>query len=161
MQNVIDEAIRLREEDCFDESIAILQTLISIPGYSGKAYLHIAWSFDAQGKEKEAIPNYKKALIKGQLSSAEKFDCLLGLASSLRCLGQYEEADGYFERTIQDFPEKIEIIPFYAMNLYNLGRSKESVSVLLRLLIQSTGSEDINAYQRAIEMYASDLDKTW
>ena len=160
MESSIEKAINLRNEECFNESIEILKKLVDDLSYSGKANLHIAWNYDAQGNEREAIPYYKKAL-NGKLNQVEKFDCLLGLASSLRCLGEYKEANTYFESTIDEFPEKLEILPFHAMNLYNLGKSKEAVSVLLNLLLKTTRSEDIKAYQQAIEIYLTNLDKTW
>jgi len=47
------------------------------------------------------------------------------------------------------------------MCLYNLGRHKEATSFLLELLVSTTNSEAIKAYQSAISLYAKDLDRTW
>ncbi len=84
----------------------------------------------------------------------------MGLASSLRCLGCYEEADSFFRIAKNEYPDNEELLPFYAMNLYNLGKGSDAVSILLKLLVSSTSSESIKAYKEAIELYASDLEKT-
>ncbi|BDR18831.1 hypothetical protein VspSTUT16_21770 [Vibrio sp. STUT-A16] len=52
-------------------------------------------------------------------------------------------------------------MPFYAMCLYNLGEDKNAVERLLNLLIDTTSSEEILTYKRAIRLYAQDLDRTW
>lgn len=96
------------------------------------------------------------------LSLVERFDALFGLAASTyRSLGMYSEALIYFEQTLNEYPSSIEVQPFYAMCLYNLGRHKEATSLLLKLLVSTTNSDAINEYQRAISLYAQDLDKTW
>ncbi|MGY5611693.1 tetratricopeptide repeat protein [Vibrio brasiliensis] len=78
-----------------------------------------------------------------------------------RSLGQYQQALGYFEQTMDEYPKSLEVQPFYAMCLYNLGRHKEATSLLLKLLVNTTNSEEIKQYQEAISLYAEDLDRTW
>lgn len=73
----------------------------------------------------------------------------------------YSEALSYFEQTISEYPSCIEIQPFYAMCLYNIGRHKEATKLLLELLVSTTNSNAIKEYQRAISLYAQDLDRTW
>ncbi|MBZ6065031.1 tetratricopeptide repeat protein [Aeromonas schubertii] len=160
MTHTIDEAITLRKEGRYEESRALLTPLLDKPELAARAHLHIAWSFDNQGSEQEAVPHYQGALA-GTLAPDERLDALLGLASTLRTLGHYTEALGYFEQTRREFPEAQEIAPFYAMCLYNLGQHKEAVALLLRLLVSTTNDETIRAYRRAIELYADDLDRTW
>ncbi|WP_404936191.1 tetratricopeptide repeat protein [Pseudoalteromonas sp. SR44-5] len=142
------------------ESIALLETLLDNETYSAKAHLQIAWSYDNQGKEKEAVEHYLTSLT-GPLSSIERFDALFGLAINYRSLGMYSEALSYFEQTISEYPSCIEIQPFYAMCLYNIGRHKEATKLLLELLVSTTNSNAIKEYQRAISLYAQDLDRTW
>ena len=57
--------------------------------------------------------------------------------------------------------EEVQVQPFYAMCLYNVGRHKEATSLLLKLLVSTTNSEAIQGYQRAILGYAEDLDRQW
>lgn len=160
MITIIDQAIALRKEAKYQESIALLTTLLNNENYSAKAHLQIAWSYDNEGNEREAIAHYLSSLS-GLLSPTERFDALFGVACTYRSLGMYSEALGYFDQTLNGYPSSIEVQPFYAMCLYNLGRHKEATSLLLELLISTTNSDAIKAYKPAISLYARDLDKTW
>ena len=160
MDTIIKQAIELRKEAKYQESRDLLATLLDNDKYAAKAHLQIAWSYDNQGKEQQAIEHYLLSLL-GELTSTERFDALFGLASTYRSLGLYAEALSYFEQTMSEYPESLEVQPFYAMCLYNLGRHKEATSLLLELLVSTTNSDAIKEYQRAISLYAKDLDKTW
>jgi len=160
MEKIIKQAIDLRKETKYQESRALLETLLNNDNYAAKAHLQIAWSYDNEGKEHEAIGHYLSSLS-GLLSSTERFDALFGLASTYRSLGMYSEALSYFEQTLNEYPSSIEVQPFYAMCLYNLGRHKEATSLLLELLVSTTNSDAIIEYKRAISLYAKDLDRTW
>ncbi|ELE7134302.1 tetratricopeptide repeat protein [Vibrio harveyi] len=160
METIIKQAIELRKEAKYQASRALLTTLLDDERFAAKAHLQIAWSYDNEGKEREAIGHYLSALS-GTLSSVERFDALFGLASTYRSLGEYSEALSYFEQTLDEYPNAIEVQPFYAMCLYNVGRHKEATSLLLELLVSTTNSDAIKEYQRAISLYARDLDKTW
>ncbi|GAB2647968.1 tetratricopeptide repeat protein [Vibrio panuliri] len=160
METIIKQAIALRKEAKYQESRALLTALLDNESYYAKAHLQIAWSYDNEGKEQEAVNHYLSSLS-GLLSLAERFDALFGLASTYRSLGMYSEALGYFEQTLNEYPNCIEVQPFYAMCLYNLGRHKEATSLLLELLVSTTNSSAIKEYQRAISLYAQDLDKTF
>ncbi|CAH6865729.1 TPR_REGION domain-containing protein [Vibrio chagasii] len=160
MDTIIKQAIELRKDAKYQESRDLLATLLTDENYVAKAHLQIAWSYDNQGQEQHAIEHYVLSL-QGRLSSVERFDALFGLASTYRSLGQYTEALSYFEQAMSEYPDSLEVQPFYAMCLYNLGRHKEATSLLLELLVSTTNSEAIKEYQRAISLYAQDLDKTW
>lgn len=101
----------------------------------------------------QAVHHYQA----GELEATERFDALFGLASSL---GQYQEAAVWFEKTLALFPDCRGVLPFYAMCLYNLGQLKQAIEILLNLLVETTNDEDIPTYQRAIKLYAQDLDRT-
>ncbi|MFA0551483.1 tetratricopeptide repeat protein [Vibrio lentus] len=160
MEQVIKEAIELRQDAKYHESRALLETLLTNSHYAAKAHLQIAWSYDNEGKELEAIDHYLLSLS-GELSATERFDALFGLASTYRSLGQYLEALSYFEQTLSEYPDSIEVQPFYTMCLYNVGRHKEAMSILLDLLVSTTNSDAIKEYQRAILLYSKDLDRKW
>ncbi|MFM2598245.1 tetratricopeptide repeat protein [Vibrio fortis] len=160
MESIIKQAIELRKESKYHESRALLKTLLNDETFAAKAHLQIAWSYDNEGKEQKAVEHYLSSLS-GSLSSVERFDALFGLASTYRSLGMYPKALNYFEQTLTEYPSYIEVQPFYAMCLYNLGRHKEATSLLLKLVVSTTDSEAIKNYQRAISLYAEDLDKTW
>ncbi|HAE39916.1 MAG TPA: hypothetical protein DCG57_15005 [Candidatus Riflebacteria bacterium] len=160
METTIDKAIALRKQGKPEESRLILSQLLSDQSYAARANLHIAWSYDCEGKETEAVPYYKESL-KGHLSIEDKFDALLGLASTLRCLGHFEEALMYFEQLAREFPESEAVKPFHAMCLHNCGHSKRAVEMLLKTLLSTTNSEAIKAYNNALSLYSEDIERTW
>jgi len=157
MHSIVEQAIALRRNQQYEESRAALAALINDIQYGAIAHLHTAWSYDNQGLEQEALPHYKSAL-EGTLSPHDRLDALLGIASTLRSFGEYSEALRYFESALSEYPNAIEVQPFYAMCLHNLGRHKEATALLLKLLLATTNSEAIKGYQRAISLYADDLD---
>ncbi|WP_414931279.1 tetratricopeptide repeat protein [Vibrio europaeus] len=160
MVDIINKAIELRENGQHVESRALLSSLLNNESYAGLAHLQIAWSLDNEGKEQDAIHHYLKSLSH-DLSQIDRFDALFGLASTYRSLGQYSEALAFFEKTIFEYPNRLEVKPFYAMCLYNLGRNKEAVSLLLEVLVSTTESDEIKKYRRAISLYSRDLDRVW
>ena len=153
-------AIELRQQQQYEKSDALLTELVQQPELYGKACLQLAWNCDVQGLEHKAIPYYQQALT-GELNDTERFDAIFGLASSLRSIGEYQQAQQCFEQAREQFPQRVELLPFYAMNLYNLGRSKQAVELLLSTLIEQTDNADIQSYSAAIKLYAQDLDRVW
>ena len=160
MESLFEAAIALRKAGKYNESRALLRPFLTHQEMAGRAHLLFAWSYDNQGKAKEAVAHYRLA-IEEDLSEVDRFEALFGLASTLRSLGSYDEALTFFEQTIVLYPEAQEVQPFYAMCLYNLGRHKEATSNLLHLLVSTTDSDAIKRYQQAIRLYADDLDKSW
>jgi tetratricopeptide (TPR) repeat protein len=114
--------------------------------------LQCAWAHDLLGLESEAVPYYEAAIRLG-LADADRRDALLGLGSTYRTLGRYEDALA----TLDDGGMKV----FRAMTLYNNQRAKEACELLLTLLSRTTSDETITVYRRAIDIYAADLDRTW
>ncbi|KDM91709.1 tetratricopeptide repeat protein [Photobacterium galatheae] len=160
MHSIIENAIELRKSGQYEASRKLLFSLLSNHEYQAKACLQIAWAYDNEGKEQEAITYYESALT-GPLSTTERFDAIFGLACTLRSLGRYNDALTYFEQTISEYPDAIEVMPFYAMCLYNVGQHQDAISLLLELLVSTTNSDSIKNYQRAILLYSKDLDRQW
>ncbi|UTM56024.1 tetratricopeptide repeat protein [Photobacterium sp. CCB-ST2H9] len=161
METMITRAVSLRWEGEHLASRALLFTLVENQSpYAPQAHLHIAWSYDNEGKEKEAVLHYELALA-GELSVLDRFEALFGLACTHRCLGNYDDALDYFKQVIAEYPDADEIKPFYAMCLYHLGRHKEAMEIVLRLLVEKTNSPSIKKYEQAILRYASDLNRKW
>ncbi|MFM2484317.1 tetratricopeptide repeat protein [Celerinatantimonas yamalensis] len=160
MDSVIKQAIDLRQAGLFEQSRTLLTSLLNDESYRAIAHLHIAWSHDNEGSEQQAIVHYLEAL-QGTLTIDQRFDALFGLASTYRSLGCYTEALAYFEYTLSEYPDALEVQPFYAMCLYNVGRHKQATALLLELLVASSDCKAIKRYQRAILLYAQDLDKIW
>ena len=50
---------------------------------------------------------------------------------------------------------------FFAMTLYNLGEHTLCTKILLNLLTNPTAYQELAPYQKAIALYAGDLDRVW
>jgi len=119
-----------------------------------------ACELDAAGREGEAVPHYERALA-GLLPADERRDALLGLGSTFRALGRYDEALAKLEEGRCEFPGHRAYEPFLALTLYNLGRHAEAVELLVTALAETTGEESIARYERALLFYAAQPDATW
>ncbi|HVA37094.1 MAG TPA: tetratricopeptide repeat protein [Candidatus Dormibacteraeota bacterium] len=118
---------------------------------------YAAWAHDSLGLEREAIPFYRRALANG-LTGEERASATLGLGSSLRWLGAYDEAIDVLEQGTREFPDDRALKVFLAMAYYNMAREREAMEMVLTELAESSADERIRRYRRAIEHYARDLD---
>jgi tetratricopeptide (TPR) repeat protein len=120
----------------------------------------IACVHDRLGLESEAAPYYEAAIRRG-LQADSLRGAYLGLGSTYRCLGRYEEADRTFQEGLALFPNALELRVFRAMCQYNLGADRDAVAALLEVVVDTSTDPAIQEYERAIRLYAQDLDRTW
>lgn len=116
----------------------------------------LAWTCDVLGKEAEAMPFYEKAIALG-LPENELAGALLGLGSTLRCLGQYQRAIEVLRSALAQFPDNREFEVFLAMALHNDGQHTEAMKLLLTTIADTSDDPGLTAYQRAIRHYAAKL----
>jgi tetratricopeptide (TPR) repeat protein len=114
---------------------------------------------DNSGLGRQAIPYYVRALELG-LSGPDLERCLMGLGSTYRYWGDYEEAVKTLRRGAREFPENRAIQVFLAMALYNSQNYKESVELLITTLMETTSDEKLHYFKRGILAYNEDLDET-
>jgi tetratricopeptide (TPR) repeat protein len=112
------------------------------------------------GFESEAVPYYEKAIANG-LSGEQLQGALLGLGSTYRCLGRYEDSLNTFNQGVEKFPQDRAMKVFRSLTLYNLGRHDESVGELLVQLMQTTSDENLKAYDQALLFYSDKLNEIW
>jgi tetratricopeptide (TPR) repeat protein len=115
---------------------------------------------DFLGFEREAVPFYLAAIQNG-LSGNELRNTYLGLGSTYRTLGMYEESKKTFLEGLHHFPEATEIRVFLAMTQYNLADYHTAVASLLKVIADTTADSETKSYARAIYEYAEDLDRIW
>ena len=154
------EAVALREAG---EDARALQVLLELEASSpddAQVNLHCAWIHDKLGREEEAVPFYEKAISLG-LRDEDLANALLGLGSTYRALGRYEEALETLSRGTETFPHHLGLRVFRALALYNEGRAKEACETLLSLLVATTEDDTIRAYTGALSEYSQDLDRIW
>ncbi|QEV16512.1 tetratricopeptide repeat protein [Streptomyces alboniger] len=157
---VLGEAVRLREAGRREEARERLVALSArFPQDTEVAY-QTAWVHDTLGLEAEAVPYYERALAGPGLSADDRRGALLGLGSTYRILGRYEEAVATLGDAAAEFPDDGALRTFLAMALYNTGRTHDAMEMLLTLLAATSKDPGIAGYRPAIEEYAKDLDAT-
>ncbi|MFJ3611827.1 tetratricopeptide repeat protein [Streptomyces hydrogenans] len=155
---LLSEAVALRSGGGKEEARERLVALAArLPGDAEVAY-QTAWAHDVLGLEAEAVPYYETALAGDGLTADDRRGALLGLGSTYRTLGRYEDAVTLLERAAAEFPEDGGLSAFLAMALYNTGRHHDSVRLLLKLLAATSEDPSVREYRAAIEHYARDLD---
>lgn len=158
--NQLEAAIQLRESGNLEEARLLLLVLIDQQPLNPSVWYQCAWIHDVLGLESEAIPYYKKSLELG-LKEEERKGALLGLGSTYRTLGMYDEAKLIFEEAIKEYPDRREYQVFLAMVLYNQNAFSEAMSILLKQLAETSKDEGIQDYSKAIIFYSDKLDQIW
>lgn len=160
MQNWQEQARKLRAEGSFEKTMAFLRQRLAEQPDNPVVHYQIAWTHDALGKEADAAPAYEKALSLG-LSGEDLEGAYLGLGSTYRCLGDYENSDRVFRRARELFPENGALRAFHALTLYNQKKHSSALELLLKELVRSSKDEHIQAYGKALLFYSEKLDETF
>ena len=156
----LEIAIKLRKEGKLKESNEILINLVNEYPNDSMINYQCAWSFDSLVLEKNAIQYYEKAISIG-LPDKELRGAYLGLGSTYRALGQYEESQEVFKDGLVKFPQDKAMKVFYAITLYNLKEYSKAMEILLYTIAQTSIDENIKNYKKAIEFYSDKLDEIW
>jgi tetratricopeptide (TPR) repeat protein len=160
MSEQLEHAIRLREAGRVEEARDLLVQLQATYPDDPAINYQCAWVHDWLGLEHEAVPFYERALANG-LSDEERRGALLGLGSTYRTIGRYDQAAATLRQGIREFTNPREFEVFLAMTLYNLGEHAQAMELLLRNLAETTQDQQLLRYQRAVLFYASNLDQQW
>lgn len=167
MREQLAEAIQLRETGRARQDEAMLEQARTLLLNLNAAYpddpeitFQTAVVHDNLGLERAAIPFYVRALEQG-LSQADLERALLGLGSTYRGLGEYQQAVETLRRGVSEFPHNRALQIFLAMALYNTEQYKEAMELVLTNLLETTSDEKLRYYQRPLEYYAAHLDEIW
>lgn len=160
MDNQLKAAVALRNEGKADEARVMLLRLYEQNGNDAELQYQLAWTHDVLGLEREAVPFYEKSLALG-LPSEQRVGALLGLGSTYRTLGEYENSKVILERAVHEFPESKEFPVFLAMTMHNLGEHSLAMGMLLKLLAETSSDEGIRSYSKAISYYSDKLERVW
>ncbi|MBM7565047.1 tetratricopeptide repeat protein [Paenibacillus sacheonensis] len=165
-RNELNRLIERREEGRAKQDQAMLaevreQLLTLLAHYPDDAQINYQTGIahDNSGLGREAIPYYERALALG-LAGPDLERCLMGLGSTYRYWGHYEQAVSTLRRGAEEFPDNRAIQVFLAMALYNRQSYKESVEQLIATLMETTADEKLLYFKRSILGYAEDLDET-
>jgi tetratricopeptide (TPR) repeat protein len=158
-----EQLTRLRQLDSEgkqEEALSLAQTLLAENPDSPDVHFEYACVLDGQGREREAIPYYEKA-IAGGLSGEKLEAATINLGSSYRALGEYEQAIHVWREGLQRFGDNRALQIFIAIGLYNLGYYQEAVHLLLRNVAETSNDPWVQSYQRAILFYSDKLNEKW
>jgi uncharacterized cupin superfamily protein len=153
-------AIALREEGKLEEARLLLLELRAEHPDDPHIAVQTAWVHDSLGLEDEAVGHYEAA-IAGELADEELRGALLGLGSTYRALGRDADSERTLRAGIERFPDFLALRAFAALTNYNLGRTREAVSDLVKVLIEAGSDPSIQRYRRALGGYADDLGRSW
>ncbi|MED4586741.1 tetratricopeptide repeat protein [Brevibacillus choshinensis] len=166
MRDRLAEAIQLREEGRAKQDKAILKEARSLLLELAAAFpddaeiiFQTGVAHDNSGLGSQAIPYYARALEIG-LSGPDLERCLLGLGSTYRYLGYYQQAEETLRRGVKEFPDNRAIQVLHAMSLYNTQSYKEAMEIVLTNLMETTTDEKLQYFKRGLMYYATHLDET-
>ena len=108
----------------------------------------------------QAVPFYEAALALG-LPPQSLRGAYLGLGSTYRTLGRYEQAEATLREGLAHFADAAELRTFLAMTLHNRGQSRQAVELLLGVVADTSADAHVAAYREAIRFYAQDVERTW
>jgi tetratricopeptide (TPR) repeat protein len=160
------EAIQLREagraaqdQTILEQARTLLLQLVEAYPDDAEINFQTAVVHDNLGLERESIPYYLKALTHG-LSGPDLERAYLGLGSTYRGLGQYQQAEETLRRGVKEFPDNRALQIFLAMTLYNRQFYQEAMELVLTNLLETTADEKLQYFKRPLLYYASHLDET-
>jgi tetratricopeptide (TPR) repeat protein len=166
MRERLAEAIQRRETGRAAQDQAILEEARTLLFALAAAYpdeaeitFQIAVVHDNLGLGRESIPFYLKALDQG-LTGPDLERAFMGLGSTYRALGEYQQAKEILRRGMSEFPHNRAIQVFLAMTLYNLQDYKQAMELVLTQLMETTSDEKLQYFKRGISYYALHLDET-
>lgn len=112
---------------------------------------------DSAGRPAEAVALYRRALALG-LDGEHRPQCVIQMASSLRNLGEYDEALAVIraeEELAPDGPYRDAVACVHALILASAGRPAEGLSVALLALVPH-----LPRYHRSMTAYAHEIADT-
>src|SRR5512134_2209075 len=95
----IEEARELRRADELEASQAQLVALMEEYPDNPLVLFEVGGSYDVMGEEEMAIPYYRRAIEAG-LDGSDLQECLVCLGSTLRVIGEYDEAVSMLEQAV-------------------------------------------------------------
>ena len=140
-----------------DEAIERFRRLAERHPGEPRAHFEFGGSLDSAGRESEAIPQYRRAIELG-LAGDDAPRVLLQLGSSLRNVGEYDEAVRVLSEGHERFPGYAPMRFFLALALHDAGCHREALAGALRLALCGPYPEEMKEYDRAMREYVDALD---
>ena len=119
-------------------------------------HYQLAWTLDSAGQPADALPHYEQAVALG-LEPNEHANALIGLATTLRTLGETARAADVLRSGQLQFPDNREFDVFLSLALHDLGEHAEALRLALTALCDTTEDPGLTAYQRTLRHAAGKL----
>lgn len=139
-----------------EEALTLARSLVEHFADEPRAHFEYAGALDFQGREAEAVAPYRRAQALG-LSGDDLPRLHVQLGSTLRNIGEYDEAERFLAEGRARFPDHAGIQAFHALALVSAGRCPEAVVTLLDLIVSRAEHVGLDGYDRAISAYADEL----
>ena len=146
----------LNQEERGNEALDLALSLVERYPDDPRSHFQYAGVLDFQGREADAVAPYRRAQALG-LSGDDLPRLYVQLGSTLRNVGQCEEAAHFLAEGCQRFPDHAAIRAFYALALVSAGRCPEAAVTLLELVTDQSSSIDLDGYDRALRQYIGEL----
>ena len=152
-----DDRIRtLNRAGRFEDALHIAQELAARYPENPRAHFILGGTFDYQDREADAVPPYQRAWGLGLVGDdVPRFYVQYG--STLRNVGQYDEAVRVLREGRARFPENAAIQAFLALALYSAGHAAEALATALSILAAGDATVDLQGYDRALREYVAEL----
>ncbi len=138
-----------------EASIALFRALVDRSPHDPRAHYELACAFDREGREQEAVAPYKRALELG-LPEPYLQGLLLGLGSTLRNVGAYDEAVELLTGAVARYPDYADLRVFLGFALHSAGDHAGALVALLDVILASPAI-DLHGYERAVRYYTDEL----
>jgi tetratricopeptide (TPR) repeat protein len=146
---------KLRRSGNHEKALEVILPLVTSQPSDATLQFEAACLHDYLGLEADAIPYYV-ASIAGTLDRDSLRSAYLGLGSTYRAMGRYEDAERTLREGLSIVPGANELKIFLAMVLHNLGRSSESVELLLRVIAKTSRDKKVSSYRKAVQSYSQE-----
>lgn len=146
----------LNREGREDEALAAAEALVARYPDDPRAHFEYAGCLDFQGREAEAVAPYRRAQAL-DLAGDDLPRLYVQLGSTLRNVGEAEEAERFLREGRERFPDHAGIQAFHALALVSAGHASEAVVTLLDLITARSDRIDLDGYERALRAYADEL----
>lgn len=142
-------------EEVGDDTISRIDALAAERGPDdARAEFERGGARDSAGRPAEAVALYRRALALG-LDGEHRPQCVIQMASSLRNLGEYDEALAVIRAEAElapDGPYRDAVACVHALILASAGRPAEGLSVALLALVPH-----LPRYHRSMTAYAHEI----
>jgi Flp pilus assembly protein TadD len=108
------------------------------PNEPARTLLSRAMALDRRGREKQAIPIYRRAIRSG-LKGAALRDAHVCLGSSLRTAGKARQAIAILRLARKKYPNDIPVKMFLALSLHDAGEHAAALRLLAGISLERGG----------------------